>query len=61
MEEKDYLYHSENIFTAEKYGLTPIWSTVANEDDWDSYEWLYSKSIEEYCYNNTEDPIVLQC
>ncbi|CAM3829916.1 hypothetical protein GCM10009865_05550 [Aeromicrobium ponti] len=55
-DEKDVLSHPENIFTAQKYGLIPLWSSVSNEDDWDSYEWLYSKSIEDYCYNNPEDP-----
>lgn len=54
-DEQDILYHSENIFTAEQYGLIPLWSTVANEDDWDAYEWLYSKSIEDYCHNNRDD------
>jgi cyclopropane fatty-acyl-phospholipid synthase-like methyltransferase len=55
-DEKAVLSHSENIFTAEEYGLIPLWSSVSNEDDWDSYEWLYSKSIEDYCYNIPEDP-----
>jgi len=55
VEEHEMLYHAQNIFTAEEYGLIPLWSTVANEDDFDSYEWLYSKSIEDYCYENPED------
>lgn len=55
-DEKDVLSHSENIFKAQEYGLIPLWSSVSNEDDWDAYEWLYSKSIEDYCYNNPEDP-----
>jgi ubiquinone/menaquinone biosynthesis C-methylase UbiE len=55
-EEKDILSHSENIFKAQEFGLIPLWSSVSNEDDWDSYEWLYSKSIEDFCYNNPEDP-----
>ena len=50
------MYHTQNIFTAEDYGLIPLWSTVANEDDFDAYEWLYSKSIEDYCYMTPEDP-----
>lgn len=48
--------HSENIRIAEELGLISLWSTVANEDDWDNYECLYSMSIENYCYNNSEDP-----
>lgn len=53
--EEDVLSHAENIFTAQKYGLIPLWSSVSTEDDWDSYEWLYSKSIEDYCYHNPQD------
>ncbi|MEC3884905.1 class I SAM-dependent methyltransferase [Halobacillus sp. HZG1] len=56
VEENEILYHPQNIFTAEEYALIPLWSTVANEDDFDAYEWLYSKSIEDYCYDNPEDP-----
>ena len=56
VKEEEILYHSQNIFTAEDYGLIPLWSTVANEDDFDAYEWLYSKSIEDYCYMTPEDP-----
>ncbi|WP_059173346.1 cyclopropane-fatty-acyl-phospholipid synthase family protein [Bacillus sp. FJAT-27445] len=56
VQEQEILYHAENIFKAEEYGLIPLWSTVANKDDFDEYEWLYSKSIEDYCYENPEDP-----
>lgn len=56
VQEQEILYHAENIFTAEEYGLIPLWSTVANKDDFDAYEWLYAKSIEDYCYENPEDP-----
>lgn len=55
-DEQDVLSHSENIFKAQEYGLIPLWALVSSEDDWDSYEWLYSKSIEDYCYDNPEDP-----
>jgi hypothetical protein len=39
-------------------GLTPLFSAVASEDDWDAYEGLYASSIEEYCYENPDDPDV---
>jgi len=55
MDEQDLFHHAETIFTAEEYGLIPLWSTVANKDDFDAYEWLYSKSIEDYCFNNPSD------
>ncbi|PFN83276.1 hypothetical protein COJ85_27885 [Bacillus sp. AFS076308] len=39
-------FHLEHFFV--------IWSTVANEDDFDAYEWLFSKWIEDYCYRHPE-------
>jgi ubiquinone/menaquinone biosynthesis C-methylase UbiE len=54
--EADLKYHDENVRVAEELGLVPLWSYVANEDDWDEYEWLYSSSIENYCHENPNDP-----
>lgn len=54
--ETDLKYHDENVRVAEELGLVPLWSYVANEDDWDEYEWLYSSSIENYCHENPNDP-----
>jgi ubiquinone/menaquinone biosynthesis C-methylase UbiE len=48
--------HAETVRAGEELGLIPLWSYVANEDDWDEYEWLYSLSIENYCQENPEDP-----
>ncbi|MDQ0200324.1 SAM-dependent methyltransferase [Neobacillus ginsengisoli] len=48
--------HAETVKAGEELGLIPLWSYVANEDDWDEYEWLYSLSIENYCHKNSEDP-----
>lgn len=48
--------HAETVKAGEELGLIPLWSYVANEDDWDEYEWLYSLSIENYCHDNPEDP-----
>lgn len=50
--------HSTNVFAAQQHGLVPLWSAVASEDDWDAYEWLYSKSVEDYCYLHPSDPDV---
>ncbi|MFC0524804.1 SAM-dependent methyltransferase [Pontibacillus salicampi] len=54
-EEQELLSHSENVLFGDDYGLTPIWSVVSSQDEWDAYEWLYSKSIEDYCYYHPED------
>lgn len=48
--------HAENVSIGEELGLFPLWSYVANEDDWDDYEWMYSSSIENYCHENPDDP-----
>lgn len=48
--------HAETVKTGEELGLIPLWSYVANEDDWDDYEWLYSSSVENYCHENPDDP-----
>jgi ubiquinone/menaquinone biosynthesis C-methylase UbiE len=55
-EEGDLKTHYENVKAGEELGLTPLYSVVANEDDWDAYEWLYAHSIENYCYENPDDP-----
>ena len=48
--------HADTVKAGEDLGLIPLWSYVANEDDWDDYEWLYSSSIENYCLENPDDP-----
>ncbi|WP_411504623.1 hypothetical protein [Brevibacillus centrosporus] len=50
--------HHGNVKLGEQMGLTPLFSAVASEDDWDAYEGLYASSIEEYCYENPDDPDV---
>ncbi len=57
-EEGELLSHQENIQVGEDLGLVPMWASVANEDEWDDYEWLYSRSIEMYCIENPDDPDV---
>jgi precorrin-6B methylase 2 len=54
-EESELNSHYGNIKLAEDLGLISLWSSVASEDDWDEYECLYSMSIENYCYENSED------
>jgi precorrin-6B methylase 2 len=54
--EADLKTHYGNEKTGEEMGLTPFYSVVASEDDWDAYEGLYAYSIEEYCYQNPAHP-----
>lgn len=51
----DYNSHYNNIQLGEELGLIPLWSTVANQDEWDEYECGYTMSVENYCYENPED------
>ena len=55
-EESELQSHAANVRTAEELGLVPLWSSVTNDDEWDEYEWLYSKSVEDYCHEHPEDP-----
>nr|WP_263323612.1 class I SAM-dependent methyltransferase [Neobacillus sp. Marseille-Q6967] len=55
-DESELKTHAENVKVAEELGLIPLWSYVASEDDWDEYEWLYSSSIENYCFEHPDDP-----
>jgi SAM-dependent methyltransferase len=48
--------HEDTVKAGEELGLIPLWSYVANDDDWDDYEWLYSMSVENYCLENPDDP-----
>ncbi|CAM3120352.1 class I SAM-dependent methyltransferase [Paenibacillus sediminis] len=55
-EESEMKSHLGTIEAAEALGLTALWSTIASEDDWDEYEWLYSMSIENECHNHPDHP-----
>jgi len=55
-DESELKTHEENVKAGEDLGLIPLWAVVSSDDDWDEYEWLYSMSIENYCYEHPEDP-----
>jgi hypothetical protein len=55
-DESECTSHAATVQVGEDLGLIPLWSYVANDDEWDDYEWLYSSSIENYCFENPEDP-----
>ncbi|WP_408009334.1 SAM-dependent methyltransferase [Pseudalkalibacillus sp. A8] len=57
-EEEELFSHQENIQVGEDLGLIPMWASVTNEDEWDAYEWLYSRSMETYCIEHPDDPEV---
>ncbi len=48
--------HAGNVAIALEEGLTPLYSCVSNEDEWDRYEGLYLRGIERYVADHPEDP-----
>jgi SAM-dependent methyltransferase len=57
-EENELLNYDTTVLLGERFGLTPLWASVASDDDWDRFEWNYSLSIEQYCQAHPEDPDV---
>lgn len=48
--------HAGNIGLLVREGLNPIWATTASDDEWDEYEWAYTRNIEEFARANPGDP-----
>lgn len=47
--------HAGNIQTAVARGLTPLWATTSTDDEWDEYEWAYSRGIESFVREHPDD------
>ena len=54
--ESDLLSHSENLKLANSLNLTPLWARTATKEEWDNYEWKYSKAIEDFFFKNPNHP-----
>ena len=50
--------HYENVLVGEDEGLSPLYTMVSNQDDWDRYETLQWYSAEKYARDNPDDPDV---
>jgi SAM-dependent methyltransferase len=50
--------HRGNIRAGIDAGLIPLHAFVASADEWDEYEWKYSRSIERYALEQPADPDV---
>ncbi len=50
--------HAENVAAGVVLGVTPLYASVCNDDEWDRYEWLHLRNIERYARENPEDPDV---
>jgi SAM-dependent methyltransferase len=56
--EPSYLDHAGNVKAGIDAGLIPMHAMTASEDEWDEYEWKYSRSIERYAGEQPDDPDV---
>jgi len=48
--------HYENVLVGEDEGLSPLYTMVSNQDDWDRYETLQWYAAEKYARDNPDDP-----
>ena len=53
-----YLDHRGNVQAGVDAGLIPMYAVTASLDEWDDYEWKYSRSIERYSGEQPDDPDV---
>lgn len=56
--EAQYLDHRGNVQAGIDAGLIPMHAVTASADEWDEYEWKFSRSIEAYAREQPEDPDV---
>jgi ubiquinone/menaquinone biosynthesis C-methylase UbiE len=54
--EAEFTSHAGNIQAAIAQGLTPLWATTSTDDEWDEYEWAYSRGIESFVREHPDDP-----
>lgn len=50
--------HYENVRVGEDEGLSPLYTMVSNQDDWDRYETLQWYAADRYARQNADDPDV---
>jgi SAM-dependent methyltransferase len=50
--------HRGNVQAGIDAGLIPLLAFVASADEWDEYEWRYSRSVERYALEQPSDPDV---
>ena len=56
--EEEFHDHRGNVQAGIDAGLVPLHASVASTDEWDEYEWKYSRSIERYAAEQPGDPDV---
>ena len=58
LEAGSFATHAGNVSTGLEEGLTPLYTLVSNEDDWDRYESLRWRAAERYAAAHPDDPDV---
>ena len=48
--------HAGNVASGVAEGLTPLYSRTSSDDDWDHYEGLYARAMEQHLACHPEDP-----
>jgi SAM-dependent methyltransferase len=56
LELDDLLDHPRNVRAGEEAGLVPICTAVSTEDEWERYEGLYARAVEEHAAGRPDDP-----
>src|SRR4029079_15707774 len=54
--DSQFLDHRGNVQAGIEAGLVPMHATTASLDEWDEYEWKYSRAIERYLREQPDDP-----
>jgi SAM-dependent methyltransferase len=54
--DSQFLDHRGNVQAGVDAGLVPMHATTASLDEWDEYEWKYTRSIERYLREQPDDP-----
>jgi hypothetical protein len=55
-DESELTPHARNIHAAIERGCTPLWCTTVTDDEWDEYEWAYSRNIEDFVRDHPDAP-----
>jgi SAM-dependent methyltransferase len=58
LDTESFATHADNVAVGLEEGLTPLYTLVSNEDDWDRYEALQWRAAERYALAHPEDPDV---
>ena len=56
--EEEFRDHRGNVQAGLDAGLIALHASVTSADEWDEYEWKYSRSIERYAIEQPDDPDV---